>query len=108
MTPHYATNPHPEELADRYLAVRGYDEAPQWASIPRRHPLDRALDPRRIGSAMAADEADFCPPEESAEIARKIVTYCGVALIVPAVLFWGIPLIFAAIQWGGRLLGGLW
>lgn len=90
MTPHYATHPHPDEIIDA------------------RHPLDRALDPRTQARAMSRDSAELCTAEESRDLARSVALHMAVGAGVPAFIFWGIPMVAQAIQWGGRLLGGMW
>ncbi len=81
---------------------RSHDEAPRRVAAPR------VIDHRRTAQAMASDNADWCPPEEASDLALKLVGYGALGLIVPALIFWGIPLVAALIQFSGSALRGAW
>lgn len=89
-------------MIPQFEEFRSHDEA------PRRLAVDRIHDHRRTAQAMAGDNAEWCPPEEAADLAFKLVWYGAIGLLVPAFIFWGIPLVVALIQFAGSALRGAW
>lgn len=89
-------------MIPQFEEFRSHDEA------PRRLAVDRIHDHRLTAQAMAGDNAEFCPPEEAADLAFKLVWYGALGLLVPAFIFWGIPFICAFVATAGTALRGAW